>query len=270
MTNVVNRPLPKKDSMELLKGTPLYTEDLVPRNALVVKVLRSPYANALIEEIHYEKALLLEDVEAVFTWKDCDQNGRRFSNAGQTYPQPSPYDRLLLDRHVRFVGDAVALVAAYTEKAAEKALKLIKVKYQVLEPVLDYHTAKDNPVLVHPEENWEAKLPSYRGDNKRNLVASGECGAGDAEAVLASSDVIIEHTYHTKAVNQTMMETFRASAAIDAYGRLSVVASTQIVFHSRRIIAEALGIPVSEERVLKPCIGGGFGAKQTAVCEFYP
>jgi len=78
----------------------------------------------------------------------------RFAIAGQTFPEPSPYDRLILDRHLRFSGDAVAIIAAETEKAALKAMKLIRVNYQVLPAVLDFRTAKDNPVLVHPEEDW--------------------------------------------------------------------------------------------------------------------
>ena len=98
-------------------------------------------------------------IEAIFTWEDVPQDARRYTQAGQTYPEASPYDRLLIDRHVRFVGDAVAIVAGEDDKCVDKALKLIKVEYEVLEPVLDYHTAKDNPILVHPEDNWESLCP---------------------------------------------------------------------------------------------------------------
>ena len=90
------------------------------------------------------------------------------------------------------------------------------------------------------------------------------------EAVLKDCDLVIERTYHTKADNQTMMETFRAFTYLDAFGRLNVVASTQIPFHIRRILANDLGIPKSAVRVVKPRIGGGFGAKQTGVAEIYP
>ena len=148
-------------------------------------------------------------------------------------------------------------------------MKLIKVRYEVLPAVLDYHTALDNSVLVHPEENWESLAP-VGADNKRNLCAHDETGAGDIEAVLAGCDVIIDHTYHTRACQQAMMETFRTYCSIDAYGRLNVLSSTQIVFHCRRILANALHIPKSMIRVAKPRIGGGFGAKQTSVCEVYP
>ena len=88
--------------------------------------------------------------------------------------------------------------------------------------------------------------------------------------MLAASDVVIDHIYHTKACQQAMMETFRTCCWMDLYGRLNVLSSTQIVFHCRRILANALHIPKSMIRVAKPRIGGGFGAKQTSVCEVYP
>jgi len=263
----VNKAIRKKDSLQLLTGKPVYTEDVVPSGALCVKLLRSPHANAIVEEIDTSLALNVPDVVGVYTWQDV--KGERFSIAGQTYPEPSPYDRLILDRHVRFVGDAVAIVAAETEKAANKALKLIKVKYKVLEAVLDFHTAKDNPTLVHPEEDWFPPC-EVGGDNKRNLVASETNEDGDVDSVMADCDIVLDRTYHTKAFNQAMMETFRAHTSLDHHGRLHVISSTQIVFHTRRILSRALGIPKSRIRVEKPRIGGGFGAKQTAVCEIYP
>ena len=265
----VNQPMRKKDAMQLVTGQPVYMDDVIPQDCLIVKLLRSPHANAIVQEIDTSRALLVPGIEAIYTWKDVDQQGRRYTQAGQTYPEPSPYDRLVIDRHVRFAGDVVAILAGKDEKCVDKAMKLIKVKYEVLPAVLDYHTALDNPVLVHPEENWESLAP-VGADNKRNLCAHDESGAGDIEAVLAGCDVVIDHTYHTRACQQAMMETFRTYCSIDAYGRLNVLSSTQIVFHCRRILANALHIPKSMIRVAKPRIGGGFGAKQTSVCEVYP
>ena len=265
----VNQPMRKKDSMQLVTGQPVYMDDVIPQDCLIVKLLRSPHANAIVQEIDTSRALLVPGIEAIYTWKDVDQQGRRYTQAGQTYPEPSPYDRLVIDRHVRFAGDVVAILAGKDEKCVDKAMKLIKVRYEVLPAVLDYHTALDNPVLVHPEENWESLAP-VGADNKRNLCAHDESGAGDIEAVLAGCDVVIDHTYHTRACQQAMMETFRTYCSIDAYGRLNVLSSTQIVFHCRRILANALHIPKSMIRVAKPRIGGGFGAKQTSVCEVYP
>ena len=265
----VNQAMRKKDAMQLVTGQPVYLDDVIPQDCLIVKLLRSPHANAIVQEIDTSRALLVPGIEAIYTWKDVDQQGRRYTQAGQTYPEPSPYDRLVIDRHVRFAGDVVAILAGKDEKCVDKAMKLIKVRYEVLPAVLDYHTALDNPVLVHPEENWESLAP-VGADNKRNLCAHDETGAGDIEAVLAGCDVVIDHTYHTRACQQAMMETFRTYCSIDAYGRLNVLSSTQIVFHCRRILANALHIPKSMIRVAKPRIGGGFGAKQTSVCEVYP
>ena len=265
----VNQSMRKKDAMQLVTGQPVYMDDVIPQDCLIVKLLRSPHANAIVQEIDTSRALLVPGIEAIYTWKDVDQQGRRYTQAGQTYPEPSPYDRLVIDRHVRFAGDVVAILAGKDEKCVDKAMKLIKVRYEVLPAVLDYHTALDNPVLVHPEENWESLAP-VGADNKRNLCAHDETGAGDIEAVLAGCDVVIDHTYHTRACQQAMMETFRTYCSIDAYGRLNVLSSTQIVFHCRRILANALHIPKSMIRVAKPRIGGGFGAKQTSVCEVYP
>ena len=265
----VNQSMRKKDAMQLVTGQPVYMDDVIPQDCLIVKLLRSPHANAIVQEIDTSRALLVPGIEAIYTWKDVDQQGRRYTQAGQTYPEPSPYDRLVIDRHVRFAGDVVAILAGKDEKCVDKAMKLIKVRYEVLPAVLDYHTALDNPILVHPEENWESLAP-VGADNKRNLCAHDETGAGDIEAVLAGCDVVIDHTYHTRACQQAMMETFRTYCSIDAYGRLNVLSSTQIVFHCRRILANALHIPKSMIRVAKPRIGGGFGAKQTSVCEVYP
>ena len=255
--------------MELLLGKPVYTDDLTPKDCLVVKLLRSPYANAIVKDINIAIAMKVPGIEAIYTYKDIDQHQKRFTCAGQTYPEPSPYDRLILDQHVRFIGDPVAIVAGETENCVHKAIKLIKAEYEVLEPVLDFTTALDNPILVHPEDNWEALCP-VGADNKRNLCAHDESSNGDVDKVLDDCDIIIDRTYHTKACQQSMMETFRTYCTIDTYGRLNVISSTQIVFHCRRIISHALGISPSLIRVTKPRIGGGFGAKQTSVSEIYP
>ena len=266
--NAINHSVRKKDSMQLLLGKPVYVDDITPKDALTVKLLRSPHANAIVEEINVSIAKKVPGIVDIYTWEDVPK--QRFAIAGQTYPEPSPYDRLIIDRHVHCVGDVVAIIAAEDEKSALKAMKLIKVKYNVLESILDFHKSKDNEILVHPEEDWFPPL-QVGGDNKRNLVASEESnGDGDIDAVMADCDEILENTFHMRAFNQAMMETFRTYTSFDRYGRLHVISSTQIVFHVRRILSRALGIPKSQIRVEKPRIGGGFGAKQTAVSEVYP
>ena len=263
----VGQSVVKRDAMALMTGKPVYTDDIAPKDCLIVKVLRSPHAHAWIEEIDKTRALSVPGIETILTWEDSPQ--KRFTMAGQTYPEPSPYDRLILDRRMRFVGDVAAIVAGTSEEAVDRALKAIKVNYQVLEPVLDMRTAKDNPVLVHPEENWESLCP-VGADNQRNLCASGDDIHGDVEGILASCAHVISKTYHVKPNQQAMMETFRTFTSMDAYGRLNVTSSTQVPFHVRRIVAHALDIPKSRIRVIKPRIGGGFGAKQTVVSEVYP
>lgn len=263
----VSAPVIKKDAMALVTGKPVYTQDIAPKDCLIVKVLRSPHAHAEIVEIDTAVAASLAGIACVLTWKDVPD--KRFTMAGQTYPEPSPYDRLILDKRLRFEGDAVAIVAGEDERSVDKALKLIKVKYEVLKPVLDFRKAKDNIILVHPEENWKSLCP-VGADRFRNLCAEGKEEHGDVENALSQCEYVVDQVYHTKANQQAMMETFRAFTHLDVYGRLNVVASTQIPFHVRRILANALNIPKSKIRVVKPRIGGGFGAKQTVIAEIYP
>lgn len=263
----VNQPIMKSDAMALVTGKPVYLDDIAPADCLIVKVLRSPHANAVIENINTAIASKVPGIVGVYTYNDVSQ--KRFTMAGQTYPEPSPYDRLILDKHVRYVGDPVAIVAGETEQAVDRALKMIKVKYQVLEPLLDFRKAKDNANLVHPEDTWRSLAP-VGADNKRNLCASGCESEGDVDEVLRNCDVVVEGVYHTKACQQAMMEPFCTYCYMDVYGKLNVISSTQIVYHVRRIVAHALDIPQSKIRVTKPRIGGGFGAKQTVVAEVFP
>lgn len=263
----VNKPVPKTDAMSLVTGKPVYTDDLAPSDCLIVKLLRSPHANAWVEEIKTEAAKKIEGIACVLTYEDVSH--KRFTLAGQTAPEISPWDRYIIDKHVRFVGDPVAIVAGETEEAVDKALKRIKVKYRVEEAVLDIHTAKDNPILVHPEDDWYMPIPAG-GDNKRNLCSSNVEEVGDVDAMLEKCAYTVDQVYHTKANQQTMMETFRTYCYMDHFQRLTVVSSTQIPFHIRRIVGNALNIPSSKVRVIKPRIGGGFGAKQSSVSEVFP
>ena len=263
----VNKPVPKTDAMSLVTGKPVYTDDLAPSDCLIVKILRSPHANAWVEEIKTEAAKKIEGIACVLTYEDVSH--KRFTLAGQTAPEISPWDRYIIDKHVRFVGDPVAIVAGETEEAVDKALKRIKVKYRVEESVLDIHTAKDNPILVHPEDDWYMPIPAG-GDNKRNLCSSNVEEVGDVDAMLEKCAYTVDQVYHTKANQQTMMETFRTYCYMDHFQRLTVVSSTQIPFHIRRIVGNALNIPSSKVRVIKPRIGGGFGAKQSSVSEVFP
>lgn len=264
--NSVGKGVIKKDAMALVTGQPVYCDDLAPKDCLIVKLLRSPHAYAKIRSIDTSIAKRIPGIEAVYTYEDVPTS--RFTLAGQSYPEPSPYDRRILENVVRYVGDEVAIVVGANEDCVDRALKAIKVDYEVLEPLLDFEKSIDNTIVVHEEEDYKC-LCEIGNDVKRNIVSSGESVVGDVDAVLKECDVVLERDYHTKANAQAMMETMRSYCYIDTYGRLNCVSSTQIPFHVRRILSNALEIPKSKINVIKPRIGGGFGAKQTACCEIF-
>ena len=260
----IGKSYDKVDAKGILSGKPSYTGDFVPKDALIIKVLRSPHAQARIKSIDTSKAKLIPGVEAIFTYEDVPNT--RFTLAGQTYPEPSAYDALILDPVVRYVGDEVALIVAKDEATALKAMPLIKVEYDVQKPVLDFRTAMDHETVVHPEDDILNHIPVGQ-DYKRNICVSYHKRVGDIEGELAKCDYVVEGTYFDQATRQSAMEPFQSFGYIDHLGRIVIISSTQIVFHVRRHIARALGIPASKIRVIKPRIGGGFGSKQTACTE---
>lgn len=264
--NSVGKGVIKKDAMALVTGQPVYCDDLAPKDCLIIKLLRSPHAYAKIRSIDTSIAKRIPGIEAVYTYEDVPTS--RFTLAGQSYPEPSPYDRRILENVVRYVGDEVAIVAGTNEDCVDCALKAIKVDYEVLEPLLNFEKSIDNAIVVHEEDDYKC-LCEIGNDVKRNIVSSGESVVGDVDAVLKDCEVVLERDYHTKANAQAMMETMRSYCYIDTYGRLNCVSSTQIPFHVRRILSNALEIPKSKINVVKLRIGGGFGAKQTACCEIF-
>lgn len=261
------KSIPKSDAESLLSGRPVYTDDLYDHTDLVVKVLRSPHAFAEILDVDFSRAYQVPGIELCLSEKDLPKT--RFCNAGQSFPKPSPNDRRILDRWVRFVGDAVAIIAGKTEEAVNRALHLVKVQYKVLPPITDPAEALHAEQRIHPEEDWNAPI-NMGGDPKKNRVAHGINAHGDVDAVFATCEVIEEHTYQTHANAQVAMETFRAVTWLDEQGRLVCVSSTQVPFHVRRTLATAMDLPLRQVRVIKPRIGGGFGSKQTIVMEYYP
>ena len=263
----VGKKIPKIDGIGLVKGTPAYTSDLaINNNALIVKIMRSPHASARIVQIDTTAALEVPGVECVLTYKDVPETP--FTLAGQSFPEPSPYDRRILDPVLRYVGDEVAIVAAVDERSALRAIAKIKVDYEVHTPVLDVEDALDNVTLVHssqPHTNFDVGC-----DASRNIAASHSLEFGDVEAELSKCDVVVKQTYRTQAQAHAMMETYRASTSFDVQGRLQVMTSTQIPYHVRRHLSHILGLPKSKIKILKPRVGGGFGGKQTASVEIFP
>jgi len=262
----VGQSIRKVDGMAIATGKPVYTQDLAMRHALVVKILRSPHAFAKIISIDVSRAEKLEGVECILTYKDVPKG--RFTLAGQSYPEPSPYDRLILDEIVRYVGDEVAIIAAVDEKTALQAMKKIKVAYEVLEPVLDFEQAIGHATIVHPEEDLHVNF-DIGLQKAQNIASSWKEEVGDVEEEFKQCSVVVEDVYYPQAQAHAMMETYRAFTYLDHTGRLVVVTSTQIPFHVRRQLARALQLPASKVRVLKPRIGGGFGGKQTGCVEAF-
>ncbi|PHR25223.1 MAG: aldehyde oxidase [Desulfotalea sp.] len=263
----IGKRIPKIDGVGLVKGVPAYTSDLaINNNALIVKILRSPHASARIIHIDTTDAMAVPGVECVLTYKDVPETA--FTLAGQSFPEPSPYDRRILDPVLRYVGDEVAIVAASNERVALRALAKIKVEYEVFTPVLDVESALDNELKVHatqPHTNFDVGC-----DASRNVAAAHSLEFGDVEAELSRCEVVIEQTYRTQAQAHAMMETYRASTSIDVHGRLQVMTSTQIPYHVRRHLSVILGLPKSKIKILKPRVGGSFGGKQTASVEIFP
>lgn len=262
---IVGKGIQKIDAMSITTGKAVYTDDLSSKDALIIKILRSPHAYAKIKNIDTSRAEKIDGVECVLTYKDVPN--KRFTLAGQTYPEPSPYDRLILEDVVRYIGDEVAIVAAIDEKTAIKAMNMIKVDYEVLESIIDFEKAIESDVTVHEEEvmcNFDIGF-----DSKKNIASSQEYSKGDIEKVLSECDIVVEETYYTQAQAHAMMETYRSYNYLDHAGRLVVISSTQIPFHVKRHLSRALDIPASKIRVIKPRIGGGFGGKQTACTEIF-
>jgi putative selenate reductase molybdopterin-binding subunit len=255
----VGRKIRKLDGSGLIEGRPAYTDDLAPHNALIIKVLRSPYAFARIKRIDTQKAEDMPGVACVLTYKNVPHNIH--TRAGQGFPEPSPYDKYILDEYVRYCGDEAAAVAAATETQAEAALKAIDIEYEPLEPVLDFEMAVDNPSVIHPEPEAYSKF-EIGMDAKRNIAASYRMDVGNVDETVKTCDIAFTERYYTQAQAHVMMEPHAAAAYLDVHQRLNIITSTQTPFHARRIIASTLGIPRKDVRVIKPRVGGGFGGKQ--------
>lgn len=264
---MIGKSIRKTDSEALLTGKPVYTDDLIfHKDVLTIKLLRSPHAFARIKSIDVERAKKVEGIVDVYTYEDVPKT--RYSECGESFPEASPYDRLLLEDIVRYVGDEVAIIVAEDEKAAEKAKKLIKVEYEVFEPILDPDLAEDNPIRIHEDDDIFSPF-DFGYDNKRNIVSQFDYGHGDVEEEFKNCEVIIERTYHTQAQAHCMMETHRAYSYLDERGRLVITSANQSVYHMRRQVAKAVGLPLSKVRLIKPRIGGGFGGKNVAITEPY-
>ena len=253
---IVNTSVEKVDGVQLVTGAAKYTDDFAMPGLLHAKVLTSPYPHARIRLINTEKAQALPGVHAVLTYKDV--KAIRHTKAGQSYPEPSPYDHVILDNKLRFVGDRVAVVAAESLQIAEEALKLIDVEYDILPSVFDMEEAlQPEAPVIHDEDDATGIY-----DASRNIAAYSAIDIGDVGQGFQEADVIIEHTYKTQRTKHCALETHASLGYPDENEHLVIMSSTQVPFHTRRQLAYILDMPMSRIRVLKPRMGGGFGNKQ--------
>lgn len=261
---VVGQRVTKVDSLGLACGKPAYVEDMYFQELVHVKMLRSPHAHAIIKSIDTSKASALPGVLDILTYENTPQVP--MTTAGQGFPEPSPYDTMLFNKKVKFVGEQVAAVAAINEKIAEKATTLIKVEYEVLEPIFDHRKSMDNPIIIHEEEYAHIPIPVFY-DPKRNFVSHAEAVVGDVEKALKEAEVTVEHEITSHYGQHCPIEPHVSIAYLDEKDRIVIRTSTQVPFHARRIVAHALEIPLKRVRVIKPRIGGGFGTKQEVIME---
>jgi len=258
---IVGKSERKVDGRALAAGKPVFVDDVRLPGTLHVKILGSPHAHARIVGIDVSDAEAMPGVACVLTHENTPAT--RHTTAGQGYPEPSPYDARMFEDKVRFVGDRVAAVAAESEQLALAALGAIRVDYEQLEPVLSIDEAlRDDAPIVHDEADSTGIY-----DAARNVVADVDIDVGDVAKGFEASDVIVESTCETQYAQHTPIETHVVASHLDADGRLVLRTSTQVPFHVRRIVAQTLGIPIRDIHVIKPRVGGGFGAKQEVLLE---
>ncbi|MEM3402476.1 MAG: molybdopterin cofactor-binding domain-containing protein [Candidatus Hadarchaeales archaeon] len=262
---VVGKSVEKVDGIALASGAPMFTDDWHPEGLLHAKILWSPLPHARIKEIDTSAAEKLPGVHAVLCYKNVPRVVH--TTAGQGFPEPSPYDTVMFDSKVRYVGDRVAAVAAETEELAEKALRLIKVEYEPLPAIFDPEqaTAEGAPV-IHDEPDCKFIIPVFY-DPKHNRCAHIELETGNVDKAMAEADVIFERKFKVHAQQHCSIEPHSCICYFEPDGRLVIRSSTQVPFHTRRIVAQCLQIPEKMVRVIKPRIGGGFGGKQEILIE---
>ena len=261
----IGQSVEKTDAMAMATGSSLFTEDYRLDDYLKVRILRSPHAHARIKMIDEAGAKEIDGVVDVISYKDIDKV--YFTTAGQGAPEPSPYDTLLFDDVVRYAGDFVAMVAAETMEAAEEAVKRIKVEYELLDTVFDPEEALKGKVAIHDKDEYFPIPVPYKPEE--NLASEVDFSVGEVEQGFEQADYVVEETYQSSYASHATIEPHIAASYFDENGRLVIVTATQVPFHARRIVARVLDYPLRKIRVIKPRIGGGFGAKQEVLLEPY-
>jgi len=252
-----NPSIRRLDAVAKVTGRARYTDDFTLPGMLVARYVRSTIAHGRVSRIETEQARALEGVAAVFTFRDVPDI--LFATAGHPYAldpaKGDVADKKLLTDTVRYIGDEIAVVVADSEMTAAKAVERVVVEYETWEPLVE-------PTAILSAEAREIHAGS------RNLAGEHRfaCG-GDIDRIAAGADLFFEGEYRTPMLQHVHLENHTAYAYMDDLEHIVIVSSTQIPHIARRIVGQALGLPWSRIRVIKPHIGGGFGAKQDVILE---
>lgn len=263
----------KNDARKIVTGESKYTADYAPNFPDLVEaaVLRSEIAHGYVTEIDTSDAEAMDGVYAVITPDSEEVPDRKYTSAGQSYPEPSPWDLTVLRRKVRFVGDPIAAVAAENGDIADRALRAIDVTYEELDAVLDPEEATDpDAPRIHDPEEVENAQPG--ADYERNVEAHSDGEIGDVdrafeEAATRDDWVVTETEWETPYQSHCVPEPHTTIARRDQDDRLHLISSTQVPYHTRRQLSHLFDVPIRDIRVTKPRIGAGFGSKQSMLIE---
>src|SRR5215470_13281435 len=249
--SIIGRPIAMVDAARKTTGSGRYTDDLSLPAMLYGKILHSPHPHARIKRIDTSRAEKLEGVVAVVTGKDAP-------NPFGILPVGHDEHALALDK-VRYVGDNVACVAAISEEIAERALDLIDVEYELL------------PAYFDPEESMKAERDLIHDNKPNNIEKDYHHAFGDPEKAFAEADYVAEGRFLANEVTHAAMEPHSTLAAFDLdphtgnLGRLTVWSSTQVPYYLQHKLSLVLEMPMSQIRVIKPLVGGGFGGKSEVI-----
>jgi 4-hydroxybenzoyl-CoA reductase alpha subunit len=240
--HVIGKRNRKHEGLAKVTGRAVYADDLTLPRMLHAKLLRSTHAHARILAIDASAALAMPGVHAVITGRDLPV---RYGIIPWTEDEQA-----LCETKAAYVGDAIAAVAADTERLAEEALRAIRVDYEVLPAATDIDTA-----LAHPE--WQVNDMARDGNVSKHV----ELEFGAVDAALDASDVVVEAEYWYEGSTHAPIEPHCALAEFDVTGLLTVWSSTQVAHYLHRDLAKVLGLPTQRVRVIQPVVGGAFGGK---------
>lgn len=258
----VGKPVNRLDAVAKVTGRAEFTQDYYRPDMLEAKYFRSTIAAGRVTAIDTAKALALEGVEAVFTFEDVPDV--KFATAGHPFSLDPRHqdkaDRLMLTGEIRFMGDEIAVVVARDELTAQKALELITVEYEAYPPLI-----RPKDILAEDARQIHAGESNVIGEHTWTIP--GLNGSRDSDEAMKDADQVLDGSFTTAMVQHCHIENHIAYAYMDDLDRIIIVSSTQIPHIARRIVGEAMSMPMSRIRVIKPFIGGGFGNKQDVVLE---